>query len=157
MGFVGSPEFKAVAQRVVKLSKALAEAFTSKGYRVITGGTDNHIVVVDTFEKGITGVNAEKALEDCGIIVNKNRIPFDKNPPSVTSGIRLGTNGLSIREMEPADMVECVDIIHEILTHLEQTSPTKYAIEPATKAAALEGVARLTARRPITTYPPVQD
>jgi glycine hydroxymethyltransferase len=157
MGFVGSPEFKAVAQRVVALSSALAGAFIEKGYRVITGGTDNHIVVVDTFRNGITGVNAEKALEDCGLIVNKNRIPFDKNPPSVTSGIRLGTNGLAIREMKAADMVECVDIIHDILTHLEQVSSTEYVIEPAAKAAALEGVARLCARRPITTYPPVQD
>ncbi len=157
MGFVGSPEFKGVAERIVALSTALAGAFMSKGYRVITGGTDNHIVVVDVAQKGITGVNAEKALEECGIVVNKNRIPFDKNSPHVTSGIRLGTNGLAIREMEPADMVECVDIVHDILTHTEQVSPKEYVIEPAAKAAALEGVARLCALRPITTYPPVQD
>ena len=157
MGFVGSPAFKAVAQRVVALSKALAAAFSDKGYRVITGGTDNHIVVVDTFQKGMTGVNAEKSIEDCGIIVNKNRIPFDKNPPSVTSGIRLGTNGLAIREMEPSDMAECVDIIHDVLTHTEQASHTDYTVDPDTKRRALEAVAELCRRRPITTYPPVQD
>ncbi len=157
MGFVGSPQFKAVAQRVVKLSSALAEAFKAKGYRVVFGGTDNHIVVVDVAQKGITGVNAEKALEDCGIVVNKNRIPFDTRPPTVTSGIRLGTNGLAIREMEPEDMVECVDVIHDILTHTRQDSDKTYTIEPDTKAAALAAVAALCTRRPITTYPPVRD
>ncbi len=157
LAFVGSPEFKAVAQRIVDLSRALAGAFVEKGYRVITGGSDNHIVVVDVREKGITGVNAEKALEDCGIVVNKNRIPFDQRPPSITSGIRLGTNGLAIREMEPQDMVECVDIIHDILQGVRQESDTKYSIEPAARARAEEGVARLCKLRPITTYPPVVD
>ena len=121
MAFVGSDEFKRVARRIVDLSQALAAAFLDRGYRVITGGTDNHIVVVDVMEKGITGVKAEKALEDCGIVVNKNRIPFDTKPPFVTSGIRLGTNGLAIREMEPSDMAECVEVIHDIPTNLEQT------------------------------------
>jgi glycine hydroxymethyltransferase len=101
MGFVGSDEFKQVARRIVELSRALASAFIEKGYRVITGGTDNHIVVVDVMQKGITGANAEKALEDCGIVVNKNRIPHDAKPPLVTSGIRLGTNGQN-RPWSPA-------------------------------------------------------
>jgi len=154
MGFVASAEFQAVAQRVLDLSDALAKAFIAKGYRVITGGTDNHIVVVDTLEKGITGVNAEKAIEDCGIIVNKNRIPFDKKPPTVTSGIRLGSNSLAIREMERKDIV---DVIHDVLTHIEQTGDREYTIEPAAKARAEAEVARLCALRPITTYPPVVD
>jgi glycine hydroxymethyltransferase len=157
MGFVASDGFEAVAQRIVRLSDALARAFIKKGYRVITNGTDNHIVVVDVLEKGITGVNAEKALEDCGIIVNKNRIPFDKKPPSTTSGIRLGTNGLAIREMEPRDMVECVDAIHDILTHLEQMGDKEYRIDTGARARAEAEVARLCALRPITTYPPPGD
>ena len=156
MHFVGSDEFKAVAQRVVALADALAKAFLAKGYRVITGGTDNHIVVVDVFKKGITGVNAEKALEDCGIVVNKNRIPFDVNPATITSGIRLGTNGLAIREMEPADMTECVDIIHDILENLEQKSDREYKVPADVKARAEAGIAKICARRPITTYPPAQ-
>ena len=156
MAFVGSDEFKAVAQRVVDLSDALAKAFVAKGYRVITGGSDNHIVVVDVFKKGITGVNAEKALEDCGIVVNKNRIPFDVNPATVTSGIRLGTNGLAIREMEPSDMVECVDVIHDILENLEQTGDREYNIPADVKQRAEASIATICARRPITTYPPVQ-
>jgi glycine hydroxymethyltransferase len=155
--FVMSPEFKVVAKRIVDLSGALAKAFVAKGYRVITGGSDNHIVVVDTLQKGITGVNAEKALEDCGIVVNKNRIPFDKKPPHVTSGIRLGTNGLAIREMEPSDMTECVDIIHDILTTLVQKGDREYEVPAATAERAEAGVAKICARRPITTYPPVVD
>jgi len=156
MAFVASDEFKAVAQRVVDLSDALAKAFVAKGYRVITGGSDNHIVVVDVFQKGITGVNAEKALEDCGLVVNKNRIPFDVNPATITSGIRLGTNGLAIREMEPTDMIECVDIIHDILTNLEQTGNREYNIPADVKARAEERIAVICERRPITTYPRVQ-
>lgn len=157
MGYVASPEFKQVAQRIVDLSRALAAAFMERGYRVITGGTDNHIVVVDVLQRGITGVNAEKALEDCGIVVNKNRIPFDEKPPSVTSGIRLGTNGLAIREMEPADMVECVEVIDDILTHLDQEGDREYRVDPAAASRAEAEVARLCALRPIRTYPPVQD
>jgi len=155
--FIGSDEFKVIARRIVALSRALAQAFVDKGYRVITGGSDNHIVVVDVAEKGITGVNAEKALEDCGIVVNKNRIPFDSRPPTVTSGIRLGTNGMAIREMEPADMVECVDVIDRILTGTEQLADKEYVISAEAKAAADAAVAVLCRRRPITTYPPVLD
>ncbi|HIF42517.1 MAG TPA: serine hydroxymethyltransferase [Planctomycetes bacterium] len=156
MGFVGSEEFKAVARRIVDLSQALAAAFVDKGYRVITGGTDNHIVVVDVMQKGITGVNAEKALEDCGLVVNKNRIPFDKKSPFVTSGIRLGTNGLAIREMEPGDMVDCVEVIHDVLSHLEQSGDKEYRVDPGAAARAEAEVARLCALRPIRTYPPLQ-
>ena len=139
------------------LADALARAFVAKGYRVITGGTDNHIVVVDVREKGITGVNAEKSLEDCGIVVNKNRIPYDEKPPSVTSGIRLGTNGLAIREMEPSDMVECVDLIHEILSGVRQVSDREYELDPELQASAEERVRAIARRRPIPTYPAPQE
>ena len=156
LDYVGSPEFKDVAKRVVSLSQALAQAFIDRGYRVITGGTDNHIVVVDVLQKGITGVNAEKALEDCGIVVNKNRIPGDQKPPRITSGIRLGTNGLAIREMEPSDMSECVDIVHDILQGTQNVADKEYVVDPATKSAALAAVAGLCQRRPIRTYPSPQ-
>ncbi|MEW6074540.1 MAG: serine hydroxymethyltransferase [Planctomycetota bacterium] len=153
LAFVASPEFKRVAQRIIDLSHAIAEAFLARGYRVIAGGTDNHIVVVDVLEKGITGVNAEKALEDCGIIVNKNRIPYDRKPPTVTSGIRLGTNGLAIREMKPSDMPECVELIHEVLTAIEQVDDRTYRLDPARRADVQRRVQMIARRRPITTYP----
>ena len=153
LAYVASPEFKGVAHRVVELARALAAAFTNLGYRVITGGTDNHIVVVDVLAKGITGVNAEKALEDCGIVVNKNRIPGDQKPPSVTSGIRLGTNGLAIRKMEPADMKECAEIAHQVLGNARSLGDREYSIDPASKDAASAAVLEICHRRPISTYP----
>ena len=157
LAYVASPGFKQVAQRIVALAHALAEAFIAHGYRVITGGTDNHIVVVDVLEKGITGVNAEKALEDCGIVVNKNRIPYDVKSPTVTSGIRLGSNGLAIREMEPSDMVECVELIHEILTNVRQVGDREYKLDGGFRASVEARVQEIARRRPITTYPAPQD
>ena len=153
LAYVASPEFTQVARRVMELSRALANAFMDRGYRVITGGTDNHIVVVDVLDKGMTGVNAEKALEDCGLVVNKNRIPYDVKPPSTTSGIRLGTNGLAIRLMESSDMVECVDLIHEVLTSIEQVSDKQYNLSDTLRVRIEDRVRAICQRRPISTYP----
>lgn len=153
LAFCASDEFKAIAKTIVELAQALADAFTEKGYRVITGGTDNHIVVVDVMAKGITGVVAEKALEDCGIVVNKNRIPYDVKPPSITSGIRLGTNGLPIRRMTPDDMRECVDLVHEILTTVEATGDREYTLPPDRQRDFTDRVKEICRRRPISTYP----
>lgn len=150
---VGSVEFRRTARKILELSQALAQAFVAKGYRVITGGTDNHIVVVDVFQKGITGVNAEKALEDCGLVVNKNRIPYDINPPTVTSGIRLGTNGLAIRNMEGGDMKECVELIDEVLKNVHQKSEREYRLDPKLQARIEARVREICRRRPISTYP----
>jgi glycine hydroxymethyltransferase len=151
--YAASPEFRALAQRILDLAQALARAFLERGYRVITGGTDNHIVVVDVFERGITGVNAEKALEECGLIVNKNRIPYDRNPPTVTSGIRLGTNGLAMRGMQPADMQECVELVDEVLRNVQQVSEREYRLDAGLQARIEARVRALCARRPIGTYP----
>jgi len=151
--YVATPEFQRVARRVLELARALAEAFVAKGYRVITGGTDNHIVVVDVLARGITGVNAEKALEECGIVVNKNRIPGDTRPPTITSGIRLGTNGLAIRQMEPGDMRECVELVDQVLTGLHQVSEREYRLDARLGQRVAGLVGELCARRPIRTYP----
>jgi glycine hydroxymethyltransferase len=150
---VQTTEFQRVARRVLELSRALAEAFLSHGQRVITGGTDNHIVVVDVFRRGITGVNAEKALEECGIVVNKNRIPYDVNPPTITSGIRLGTNGLAIRQMEAGDMKECVALIEQVLSGVQQKSEREYRLDAKLRARVAGRVHELCLRRPISTYP----
>lgn len=150
---ITSHEFRRTAKKILELSQALAQAFVARGYRVITGGTDNHIVVVDVFQKGITGVNAEKALEACGIVVNKNRIPYDTNPPTVTSGIRLGTNGLAIRQMEASDMKECVELVDEVLKQVEQKGEREFHLDPALQARIEARVRELCRRRPISTYP----
>lgn len=153
LAFVGSPEFKVVGERIVELAKRLASGLASKGYRVITGGTDNHIVVVEVTHGDITGVIGEKALEACNIIVNKNRIPGDQRPPQVTSGLRLGTNGLAIREMVPADMDECVALIDQVLRRVTRVDDRRYELDQGFIEEVQGEVLKLCVRRPIRTYP----
>ena len=98
------PDFKVYAQQVVSNAKALAESLMAEGYRVVSGGTDTHLMLVDVFSKGMFGSEAEKALGEAGITVNKNAIPFDTNPPMKPSGIRVGTPALTTRGMGEAEM-----------------------------------------------------
>jgi glycine hydroxymethyltransferase len=98
------PEFRAYAAQIVSNAKALAEALRAAGYRLVSGGTDNHLLLVDVFEKGINGAEAESALGKAGITVNKNSIPWDTNPPLKPSGIRIGTPALTTRGMKEAEM-----------------------------------------------------
>jgi glycine hydroxymethyltransferase len=110
-----SPEFAAYQKQVVANAARLAKAMTASGFRIVSGGTDNHIVLVDVFSKGITGKVAEAALGDAGITVNKNAIPFDQNPPMVASGIRLGTPAVTTRGMREAEMDQVADLIARVL------------------------------------------
>jgi len=98
------PEFAAYAAQTVANAKVLAEAMQAEGFRVISGGTDTHLVLVDVFAKGILGSEAEAALGAAGITVNKNAIPFDQNPPMKPSGIRIGTPALTTRGMKEGEM-----------------------------------------------------
>ena len=98
------PEFKTYAAQVVANAKALATSLQEAGYRLVSGGTDNHLLLVDVFEKGILGSEAEAALGKAGITVNKNAIPYDTNPPLKPSGIRIGTPALTTRGMKEAEM-----------------------------------------------------
>ena len=106
-----TPEFSASQKQLVANAKRLAAAMTAAGFRIVSGGTDNHIVLVDTFSKGITGKVAEAALGHAGITVNKNAIPFDQNPPMVASGVRLGTPAVTTRGMGEAQMDEIAAFI----------------------------------------------
>lgn len=99
-----APSFKDYAKQIVLNAKALADALQAAGYRLVSGGTDNHLVLVDVFQKGIFGSEAEEALGKAGITVNKNAIPWDTNPPLKPSGIRLGTPALTTRGMKEAEM-----------------------------------------------------
>ena len=99
-----TPEFAAYQKQLVTNARRLAAAMTASGFRIVSGGTDNHIVLVDVFSKGITGKVAEAALGQAGITVNKNAIPFDRNPPMVASGVRLGTPAVTTRGMGQAEM-----------------------------------------------------
>jgi glycine hydroxymethyltransferase len=98
------PEFREYARQIVLNAKALAETLANEGFRVISGGTDTHVLLIDVFAKGMFGSEAETALHDAGITVNKNAIPFDANPPMKPSGIRIGTPALTTRGMKEAEM-----------------------------------------------------
>jgi glycine hydroxymethyltransferase len=98
------PEFRDYAKQVVVNAKVLAETLAVEGFRIISGGTDTHLMLVDVFSKGMFGSEAEKALGEAGITVNKNAIPFDVNPPMKPSGIRIGTPALTTRGMKEAEM-----------------------------------------------------
>jgi len=111
------PGFKAYQQQIVANAKRLAGALTAAGFRLVSGGTDNHLMLVDVFSKGITGKVAEAALDKAGITVNKNAIPFDKNPPMVASGVRIGTPAVTTRGMREGEM----DIIAELIARALQT------------------------------------
>ena len=111
--------FKEYQQQVVKNAKALAEAMDSAGFRLVSGGTDVHLVLVDLTPKGITGKKAEKALEKAGITVNKNGIPFDTKKPMITSGIRIGTPALTTRGMKEDQMRTIAGWIDEVIASPE--------------------------------------
>ncbi len=96
----------------------LAEALKKRDYRIVSGGTDNHLILVDVFSKGITGKEAEKALDAAGITVNKNTIPFDTNSPMVTSGIRVGTPALTSRGMREPEMWQIGEWIADVLDNV---------------------------------------
>src|SRR5258706_3578799 len=98
------PEFREYAKQVVANAKVLAETLSAEGFRIISGGTDTHVMLVDVFSKGMLGSEAEKALGEAGITVNKNAIPFDVNPPLKPSGIRIGSPALTTRGMKEAEM-----------------------------------------------------
>jgi len=98
------PEFKTYAAQIVANAKVLAAVLQEAGFRIVSGGTDNHLMLVDVFQKGILGSEAELALGKAGITVNKNTIPYDVNPPLKASGIRVGTPALTTRGMKEPEM-----------------------------------------------------
>jgi len=111
------PEFKDYARQIVANATVLAETLAAEGFRIISGGTDTHLMLVDVFSKGILGSEAEKALGEAAITVNKNAIPFDVNPPLKPSGIRIGTPALTTRGMKEAEMRQVGRWISQALHH----------------------------------------
>jgi glycine hydroxymethyltransferase len=112
------PEFKDYSEQVVKNAQALAARLASHGYRIVSGGTDNHLMLVDLRPKGLNGAEASHALDEAGITVNKNGIPFDTGTPMKPSGIRIGTPAVTTRGMKEKDVEQVADFIHEALTHI---------------------------------------
>ena len=110
-----SPEFKAYGEQVVRNCKALAKALTDRGFRIVSGGTDNHCMLVDLRPKGISGKDAANEMDKAGITVNKNMIPFDPAKPAVTSGIRVGTAAVTTRGMKEPEMEKIADFMTRIV------------------------------------------
>ncbi|MCD5397331.1 serine hydroxymethyltransferase [candidate division NPL-UPA2 bacterium] len=113
-----APEFREYQKQTVKNARALAEGLKEKGFRLVSGGTDTHLILVDLTAQGITGREAEGALDEAGITANKNSLPFDKQRPAITSGIRLGTPALTTRGMKEGEMKTIAGMIKEILQNI---------------------------------------
>jgi glycine hydroxymethyltransferase len=116
------PEFKDYANQVVSNARTLAKKMMDEGFRVISGGTDTHLFLMDVFAKGMLGSDAENALGQAGITVNKNAIPFDANPPLKPSGIRIGTPALTTRGMKEKEMVQVGSFIADALNHYKDAT-----------------------------------
>ena len=112
-----SPGFKRYQQQVIANARTLAQGLLDRGYKIVSGGTDTHLMLVNLTNKGITGKEADAALDAAGIIVNKNAVPYDDKPPAVASGIRLGTPIVSTRGMKEAEMREIVTLVDRVLQH----------------------------------------
>jgi len=116
------PSFKEYTTQIVKNAQTLADAFLSKDYHLVSGGTDTHVILIDLTNKSITGKTAEKALEKAGITVNKNMVPFDERSPFVTSGIRVGTPAITTRGMKQEQMIAICDLINQVIDDPENES-----------------------------------
>jgi glycine hydroxymethyltransferase len=116
------PEFKDYANQVVANARTLAKKMMDEGFRVISGGTDTHLFLMDVFAKGMLGSEAENALGQAGITVNKNAIPFDTNPPLKPSGIRIGTPALTTRGMKDKDMLQVGAFIADALNNYKDAT-----------------------------------
>lgn len=130
------PEFKTYQQQIVANAKALAAGLQEQGFRLVSGGTDNHLMLIDVKSKGLTGKEAEKMLDDANVTVNKNTIPFETESPFITSGIRVGTPAVTTRGMKEAEMKDIAAIFETVLLKKDE-------------AAAKEMVKALTDRFPL--------
>ncbi len=123
------PEFKEYAQQIVNNAKILSNELLSLGYDIVSGGTDNHMFLVDLTNKNITGKDAENALHDAGMTVNKNMVPFDTRSPMITSGIRLGTAALTTKGMKENEMKTIAIYVDRVLDHIESENEINAVLE----------------------------
>jgi glycine/serine hydroxymethyltransferase len=113
------PPFKAYQQQILNNAQALADGMKRNGFRIVSGGTDNHLMLVDVGARGVTGKECQAALDQAGITVNKNTIPFETRSPFQASGIRLGTPAVTTRGMKEAEMAAIADMISEVLLDIK--------------------------------------
>jgi glycine hydroxymethyltransferase len=149
---LGSADFRALAERILSCSRGMAQALTAAGYALVGGGSDNHMLLVDLTSRGISGLMAERALEQSGIIVNKNLVPADPRPATIASGIRLGMNSLAGRGMAGSEMAECSDLVDRVLGAITPTGDKDYVLDATVRASVAERVRALCRRFPLPGY-----
>ena len=124
-----TPAFKKYGKQIVKNCKALAEELKKHGFTLVTNGTDNHLILIDLRNKNITGKDAQLRLEESGITINKNSIPFDTNPPFNPSGIRMGTPAITTRGMKESDMKKIAGWINQVISDPKSVSRVRKEIK----------------------------
>ena len=149
------PEFADYAQQIVANAQGLADGLLRRGARLVTGGTDNHLVLVDVGGFGLTGRQAEAALLDAGLVTNRNSVPADPNGPWYTSGIRLGTPALTTRGLREAELAEVGDLLVDVLeaTTAEGDSKVRYRVDPTVAERVRARAAELVGAHPL--YPEI--
>lgn len=143
LGAVHSPAFRAFATRIRAAAQVLAMGLTGRGHTLTTGGTDNHLVVIDVGAKGYSGAVVESALEECGIVVNRNRIPGDTRSARITSGIRLGTNGLALRGFDAAATERCAELFSQVVAGTEMHDDVRFTLDADVRDRTRAEVAQL--------------
>ena len=133
-------EFRRDQQRTIDNAATIAGVLVDRGFRVVSGGTDNHLMLVDVMSRGVTGKDAERLLDDIGVTVNKNQIPFDRQPPNTSSGIRVGTPAVTSRGMGTGEMREIAAIIADAIDRRDDAGAT---------AGLRARVAAITSRFPV--------
>ncbi|HLJ88850.1 MAG TPA: serine hydroxymethyltransferase [Candidatus Angelobacter sp.] len=152
LAFVATEEFQKLASLIVENAQVLADEMIARGYRLVTGGTDNHMVLADLTSRELTGVVAQTVLEKNGILVNKNMIPNDTTGPLVTSGIRLGTNTLALRKMDKSAIRAACGLVDKVLSAVEPREGKQYDFPDGLAEAVRSDVEELCARYPIPGY-----
>ncbi|MCP2166910.1 serine hydroxymethyltransferase [Goodfellowiella coeruleoviolacea] len=146
---LNTPEFRLLATRILGTARTLAAELAARGWPIVTGGTDNHMVLADVGARGLTGAIAEQALESCGIIVNRNKIHNDGRPARIAGGIRFGTNILALRGMDDAAIAECAAIVDQVWTSLTPLDDTDFLLPDQVRQSARAAVATLCWRFPL--------
>ena len=119
-------DFKVYSNQIISNAQTMANAFTERGYDLISGGTDNHLMLVDLRNKNLTGKKAQEALEKANITLNKNTIPFDDKSPFITSGIRLGVPAITTRGLKETEILKVVDLVDRVLTNADNEAEIRF-------------------------------
>lgn len=151
--FIATPEFKRIARNIISYAEYIACCFIDAGYKVVSHGTDNHMIMIDTMHSlDMTGYVAEKALESCGIIVNKNKVPGDVKSPFITSGIRLGTNDLALRNLSDKELIWLCNLLQEILRSVQVIDDKNYILDPEKITRYQQEIAAFCKEYPVSIY-----